>query len=715
MSVSRASWCLLLLAASTIAISACGSTETDVAGHEASLLTGSGTVATDLVGTIPYHSEVDAHGRLNVVVPLKRAVGRGGVAPDLALRYVSGAGESLVGRGWSLDGLSRIHSCLGPHPADRVGEHAFARRLCLDGVPLVDRADGYWVTVPDRHVRAYKRSESQWVVQDLHGMTSIYGGDDATLKDESGAAQAWHLSEVRDGWGNAFRVHYELASAAEGGAVHRPSEITYTHHADRQATRRIELRYEHALPDARDHFERGIHQHRPALLSEIRMYGPDLGVDDPRTQEPVLMWRYELRHGLAAWGEAPSEADTLSGMASELAALRQCLGEVGECLPPLTFRYQARETPCTVGGNPSPNCDPVFDESADGVEPIVVPDLVRRVEFPPGQERWTVPVWGQFDTEPGLDALFPRDLGGYLTMVGANRGDPTTVPSGFRFLPRYSAPLRDFPGYDPVVLDVDGDGVDDLLRTFPPEEENPPFDRYGMSYLHGDGDGTFTRQPLELDFTPTNLRAVQVYGDPRPEVVYCEGSTDDPGREVWWVTRYEGGPRFEPGIETAIRCSTPDDHRQLVWTPGGDRIGYFSSDGARHHPFIVDIDQDGTTEWIVTTGDAVAPRGIYVWSESRLYRVAPLPFESDEQDFLRLADFNGDGLLDLIRGVESYTRRWESRTGVVTRSRERDFLELTVHVARGDRHAPAAGGGSRTRRADDALGVIARPQRGRPK
>ena len=64
------------------------------------------TVPSANVGYLPGSSSVTPTGQYTYSVPIEVPPGRGGVVPDLALRYNSRAGNGLVGVGWSLAGLS---------------------------------------------------------------------------------------------------------------------------------------------------------------------------------------------------------------------------------------------------------------------------------------------------------------------------------------------------------------------------------------------------------------------------------------------------------------------------------------------------------------------------------------------------------------------------------------------------------------------------------
>lgn len=61
-----------------------------------------------LVGEIPIHSNVTPSGGMSHSVPVNVAAGRNGMQPNLNIAYASQAGNGVMGKGWSIGGLSAI-------------------------------------------------------------------------------------------------------------------------------------------------------------------------------------------------------------------------------------------------------------------------------------------------------------------------------------------------------------------------------------------------------------------------------------------------------------------------------------------------------------------------------------------------------------------------------------------------------------------------------
>ncbi len=91
-------------------------------------------------GWTPGELSVSHDGVANYAVPLWSPAGRGSVTPQLSLSYNSGAGNGVLGVGWSLSGLSAITWCGRTMAQDGytdAGHFDGSDALCLDGKRLV--------------------------------------------------------------------------------------------------------------------------------------------------------------------------------------------------------------------------------------------------------------------------------------------------------------------------------------------------------------------------------------------------------------------------------------------------------------------------------------------------------------------------------------------------------------------------------------------------
>lgn len=108
----------------------------------------SADTVSDSVGAIAAGFDVTASGSASYSIPLLTPTGTAGLGPNLSLSYSSGAGNGIVGLGWSMSGVSTISRCRQTLVQDGVARAiAFNSddRFCLDGQRLVlaDPMDTY--------------------------------------------------------------------------------------------------------------------------------------------------------------------------------------------------------------------------------------------------------------------------------------------------------------------------------------------------------------------------------------------------------------------------------------------------------------------------------------------------------------------------------------------------------------------------------------------
>ena len=193
------------------------------------------------VGRTDGEASVAATGSARYSIPLSLPPGTNGLAPALAITYDSRSGNGLLGVGFRLAGLSRIHRCARTFAQDgAVGAVALdvSDRFCLDGQRLRLTAGTY----------GYAGSQYQTEVETFVRVTAIgtAGGGPASFRAEgrdgriyeygmtadarvegtlSATPREWALNRIRDRDGNYLDVFY-TEDAANGS--HRPSAIQYT-------------------------------------------------------------------------------------------------------------------------------------------------------------------------------------------------------------------------------------------------------------------------------------------------------------------------------------------------------------------------------------------------------------------------------------------------------------------------------------------------------
>jgi hypothetical protein len=178
-------------------------------------------VAGGAFGSLPGAGSVDAKGQYQYRIPIDVPPGRLGMRPHLELVYSSGAGNDLLGVGWSLSGLSVIAPCLKRHATDQV---AWFGAKCWNGRRLVE--------VPGTSPQEYRTEEESFarIVEqgsDLGFTVDTKDGRRLVFqRDFAGThLEAALLVEESDPRGNAVKYAYHVVSESE----YYPFEITYTH------------------------------------------------------------------------------------------------------------------------------------------------------------------------------------------------------------------------------------------------------------------------------------------------------------------------------------------------------------------------------------------------------------------------------------------------------------------------------------------------------
>lgn len=247
----------LFVVASTIF--ACNGERLDAhAPVSATLTPADAIVATAAVGTIAATADVDPDGNFTYAIPVQVPPGRGGVQPALALRYSSSGGESALGVGFSLTGVSAISRCARTFAQD--GERRSVSltdedRFCLDGDRLVVEPGSTYgapaaryrpATDALRRVRELPRDSAAvagpagFLVELPDGRRREYGAT-ANARVEvplaSGrVAETWLLQREYDLIGNLIEYQYQhvtpsghrLGSDVVVGDLVRISSIVYT-------------------------------------------------------------------------------------------------------------------------------------------------------------------------------------------------------------------------------------------------------------------------------------------------------------------------------------------------------------------------------------------------------------------------------------------------------------------------------------------------------
>lgn len=319
-----------------------------------------GSIKAGDFGVTPGALGVNGQGEATYELPLAVSLGVGGVQPGLSLVYRSGGGNGLLGMGFSLTGGSSI---------DRGNKHLredgvrsglnFTQgdALYLDGQRLhaVSGESGgsgsEYRTKQRNFVKvlgqgAIQSMDSGFVVHRPDGSRWYYGTSAdsrvwVTQKDDVAAAgeglvYRWALKRVEDRHGNGMT--YEYAYDEEDGNVqgHRLSRIVYTDNGPMGLAAQREVRFEYReREDIVEGYFAGRKLRNKYLLDLVEVWGPRGLSDQKGIGETSLLRIYHLTY----------DRPTITGR-SLLKEVVECTGKdggIGACKNPTKFRYELGE------------------------------------------------------------------------------------------------------------------------------------------------------------------------------------------------------------------------------------------------------------------------------------------------------------------------------------------------------------------------------------
>ncbi len=236
---------------------------------------------------------VDDSGQAHTHIPIWVPPGRAGIQPTLALEYSSGGGNSLLGVGWGLVGLSRITRCPTLRKNGKVAapvQWNEGDSFCLDGEPLWADSD-HWMYYPVHwdgsriwRKRGALTEPGTWEMRTKDGRIITFGAtpDSKVMVGNvltASVPMTWAVSRVEDRAGNFMTVTYEPSA---GGDI-RPTRIDYTGSAADPTTKRaVTFTYETTVrPDVDQRAYGRQFTTYPDRLKSIEMHAPNSANMDP--------------------------------------------------------------------------------------------------------------------------------------------------------------------------------------------------------------------------------------------------------------------------------------------------------------------------------------------------------------------------------------------------------------------------------------------------
>ena len=392
------------------------------------------------------------------------------MTPALSLNYNSNVGNGLFGRGWSLAGLSVITRC--PQTIAQDGRPGGVNlddndRFCLDGKRLIAINGGVYganLTEYRTEIESFTRvisyaasgtSPDYFMVWTRSGKVIRYGfSADSSLSSADGVALLWCADRVEDRSGNYLTISYDMNEAT---GEHYPLQVFWTGNDRTGLSPYSNVRF--VYEDRNDH-------------SSGYLGGSPVGNRKRVKNIQVVDANRMIRDYRLSYDYGP-----VSG-ASRLIGVTACESEAPDaaCQPQTRFDWNdgvggfAGGTISAPGDTGYTNAR-VLDVDGDGRQDLVVPHdgswwvhLGGNKELSRGVDTGISTAGSyldyvleiDFNSDGEGDLLVPGSDGNWDLLLAGNGGltlVPDLIPdNGYHSRPR--------------VLDIDGDGRQDLVVTF---------------------------------------------------------------------------------------------------------------------------------------------------------------------------------------------------------------------------------------------------------
>lgn len=530
-------------------------------------------------GTTPGTFSVSMDGAATYRVPIEVPPGRGSIAPQLAIAYSSSGGVGLFGLGTSLAGLSEIARCpsnLSDDKALREVRFDSSDALCLDGLRLVAvTAPGStteYRTQPDtfQKVIAYNSSDSS-----IGPLSFKVFSKDGRISEYGG-----RIDSVQNGTETSSRV------MANGGVVAR-WELSRV--SDRNGNY-FDITYNNnrTLENDGDYTA----SFTPAKISYTGHLAADGTTSD---MQPLRSVQFVYEH--PRFTQVDYYQHGLHLFAPDLITRIDVSAPVG-----VVRSYSMVYDP----GGPAQAALVTTITGRDRLESITESDG-NGIKKDPTQF-----VYGTFGANPTFDAAF-----------SFNRTDTQVA--------RFDIPVDNSLGLPfNVVMDVDGNGVDDLISFTRQFSGSPDINNQIQNRLR--------------IATQRTLATPGIVEDPWMELRDRRGRPASPNQAFDFLT---GGDRTHPGTQVPITWTGNEVQEAVPLDYDGDGLRDLMIEAA---PLFQG--QPNELKWLKNTGGSFsAPQdtGIDLGLEAT-------------QHFPYFVDLNGDGALDFVGcnyGADS--KDWQAR------------------------------------------------------
>ena len=229
--------------------------------------------------------EVDDAGTATYMIPIIVPSGTGGMQPSLSLVYNAHAGNSAVGMGWSLGGLSVITLCPATFARDNYYDPPQGDgrdRFCLDGQPLVAVSGQYgangteYRTERETFTKVVSHGKagsepSYFQAWTKSGLIMEFGNTASSRIDfmQRTTPRAWAVDRIQDSVGNYIALSY----IEDNGGQFYPQRIDYTGNAGAGLSPYLSVQFTYeSRSDMVDTFYFGSKLETDQRLKEVQTY-----------------------------------------------------------------------------------------------------------------------------------------------------------------------------------------------------------------------------------------------------------------------------------------------------------------------------------------------------------------------------------------------------------------------------------------------------------
>lgn len=633
----------------------------------------------DKVGMSPGAFSVDQTGQAYYEYPIFAGVGTAGVAPKISLRYSSASGNGHVGVGWAISGVTVISRCreteesrdgidsITPKPITYGDEDKF----CLNGERLFVSNDGTYGSDETEYrtereqfarITSYDTTDNDnnpdyFTVERRDGSISYYGNtanSEITVtragdNDVDGKTYTWAINRYQDTMGNYIDYDYEKFSDTEFVLT----DIDYTGNASAQPAllpyNNIKFIYE-ARVDEFTSYLGGV-----PMATTQRLASIESRIDD------VLVRDYTLDYSLSS-----------TSARSKLDSIMECSGD--DCLPLTSFEWS------------TPNKVFRAIDSCIDTPPNPPNNLCNSFTFPSDIETSKL---GDINADGRADLVYVNDNDNNFRVALANGQIGFQIASNTGV----SKPSGDEIDNKWHLIDYNADGRQDLLK-----QVNTSW----FVYLAQTGTIGFSNTGTPVGFTSaadSDFQIVDINGDGLSDLLYAEGEV----LKVRYLEYDDMNNTYQFSSSRNVRL--PSNANQIIGMPNQGQPAQMKYRFHKDNDIYIqasDINGDGVADlllrgdvcsidfnapqnieeieyefysasgqsdqcgqetllsshWIGFVGNGVDNQNREDYFEN-YYIVATSTLLDNADEDIRFADFNSDGLTDVI--AKNTSNNWQFR------------------------------------------------------